>query len=122
MSFLGFVPDEELPALYSSSDAFLFLSRYEGFGLTFMESMAAGTPVIGTPVGGFPDLVTDGKEGVLVERDPKDVAQAIDKLADDLSFVENMSETPVNSRRAERGQTLLGRLRPFIKNSSDKDV
>lgn len=102
MSFLGFVPDEELPALYSSSDAFLFLSRYEGFGLTFMESMAAGTPVIGTPVGGFPDLVTDGKEGVLVERDPKDVAQAIDKLADDLSFVENMSE---NARELAESRT-----------------
>lgn len=82
VSFLGFVPEEKLPSLYASSDAFLFLSRYEGFGLAFLEAMASGIPVIGTPVGGFPDLVTDGQEGFLVNRDSEDIAQAIGRLAE----------------------------------------
>jgi glycosyltransferase involved in cell wall biosynthesis len=92
VSFLGFVPEEELPSLYASSDAFLFLSRYEGFGLTFLEAMAAGTPVIGTGVGGFPDMVTDEQEGFLVERDALAVAEAIQAFLD----------TP--SRAAEMGR------------------
>jgi glycosyltransferase involved in cell wall biosynthesis len=90
VSFLGFVPEEELPSLYASSDAFLFLSRYEGFGLTFLEAMASGLPVVGTPVGGFPDLVTDGQEGFLVDRDAEDITQAIERLADKPSRAKEM--------------------------------
>ena len=81
-TFLGFVPDENLPSLYADSDAVLFLSRYEGFGLTVLEAMAAGTPVIGTPVGGVPDVVTDGEDGLIVERDATAVTGAIDRLAE----------------------------------------
>lgn len=91
ITFLGYVPEDELPSLYASSDAFLFLSRYEGFGLTFLEAMASGTPVIGTPVGGFPDMVTDGTEGYLVDRDPKAVARSVGKMADSPELVAKMS-------------------------------
>lgn len=91
-SFLGFVPDEKLPSLYASSNAVLFLSRYEGFGLTFLESMAAGTPVIGTPVGGFPDVVTDGEDGLVVDRDATEVAEAIGRLADTPELTMEMGE------------------------------
>ncbi len=91
VTFLGFVPEDELPSLYASSDMFAFCSRYEGFGLTFLEAMASGTPVIGTPVGGFPDLVTDGESGIIVDRDPTDMAQAIDTLASSPALLEEMS-------------------------------
>jgi glycosyltransferase involved in cell wall biosynthesis len=90
VDFLGFVPEEDLPTLYASSDAFLFLSRYEGFGLTFLESMASGTPVIGTRVGGFPDMVTDGEEGIIVDHGTNDVANAIERLADDPELIAEM--------------------------------
>jgi Glycosyltransferase len=70
---------------------FAFCSRYEGFGLTFLEAMASGTPVIGTPVGGFPDLVTDGESGIIVDRDPTDMTQAIDTLASSPALLEKMS-------------------------------
>jgi glycosyltransferase involved in cell wall biosynthesis len=81
-TFLGFVPEADLPSLYAGSDAFLFLSRYEGFGLTFLEAMASGTPVIGTAVGGFPDIVTSGQDGFVVDREPGDVATAAERLVD----------------------------------------
>lgn len=43
---LGFVPDEDLPALYSAAEAFAFPSLYEGFGLPVLEAMACGTPAL----------------------------------------------------------------------------
>jgi len=101
-SFLGFVPEDELPSLYASSDAFCFLSRYEGFGLTFLEAMASGTPVVGTPVGGFPDMVTDGKEGFIIERDPGRVADAIRRLADAPNLLKEMS---TNARETAEQRT-----------------
>jgi glycosyltransferase involved in cell wall biosynthesis len=45
----GFVPKEELAALYRGAAAFLFPTRYEGFGLPVLEAMASGTPVVATP-------------------------------------------------------------------------
>jgi phosphatidylinositol alpha-1,6-mannosyltransferase len=90
VSFLGYIPDEELPVLYSSVDATVFTSNYEGFGLVFLESLAAGTPVIGTRVGGLPDLVTDGQEGFLIKRSPAALGRAIEKLADTPSRTEEM--------------------------------
>lgn len=82
IQLLGYVPDDQLPVLYSSADVTLFTSNYEGFGLVFLESLAAGTPVVGAPVGGFPDLVTDGQEGLIVDRTPQALAGAIEGLAD----------------------------------------
>jgi len=102
VSFLGYVSEAELPSLYASSDVFLFLSRYEGFGLTFLESMACGTPVIGTSVGGFPDMVTDGKEGFLVEHTSRDVARAIERLSDTPEQTEIMGK---QARRLAESRT-----------------
>jgi glycosyltransferase involved in cell wall biosynthesis len=66
---LGDVPEDELPALYSSAEALLFPSRYEGFGLPALEAMAAGTPVIAARATSLPELV--GEAGVLVEPDDR---------------------------------------------------
>jgi phosphatidylinositol alpha-1,6-mannosyltransferase len=84
--FLGFVPDEELPALYSSVDLFVLPSEYEGFGIVFMEAMACGTPVIGTDVGGVPTAIDDGESGAIVPRDGIDeLAERMDALLSDSS-------------------------------------
>jgi glycosyltransferase involved in cell wall biosynthesis len=57
--FLGFVPFETLRCFYESAAAFVFPSRYEGFGLPPLEAMACGSPVITSNVSSLPEVVGD---------------------------------------------------------------
>jgi glycosyltransferase involved in cell wall biosynthesis len=93
VNFLGYVPDEDLPLLYSSADVTLFTSNYEGFGLVLLESLASGTPVIGSAVGGIPDLIEDGVSGYIVPRDPLSFADRIETLHTDREQLATLSET-----------------------------
>jgi glycosyltransferase involved in cell wall biosynthesis len=56
----GFVPDDDLPALYSACDVFLYPSVYEGFGFPPLEAMACGAPVIVANRSSLPEVVADG--------------------------------------------------------------
>jgi len=70
-------PQSALRQIYTKCDAWLFASRSEGFGLPILEAMACRTPVIGTPTGAAPELLTNGA-GILVKpEDPEDMAAAI---------------------------------------------
>ncbi|MDB5239094.1 MAG: hypothetical protein JWO00_429 [Candidatus Parcubacteria bacterium] len=82
--FRGFVPHADLPAYLQASDIFVRPSRTEGLGNSFLEAMAAGIPVIATPVGGIPDFLTDGETGLFCEVDnPQSIAQKVQKLTRD---------------------------------------
>ena len=60
VELLGFIPDEDLPIAYRAADVSVVPTRsLEGFGLVAVESLAAGTPVLVTPVGGLPEVVRD---------------------------------------------------------------
>lgn len=69
---LGYVPDEELPALYAQARVLLMPSLYEGFGLPCLEAMASGTPVVAANRGALPE--TCGDAALVVE--PEDFAEA----------------------------------------------
>jgi glycosyltransferase involved in cell wall biosynthesis len=79
----GFVPAEDLPALYHAADAFVMPSLEEGFGMTAVEALACGTPVVGTRVGAIPDIVSEGSTGYLTA--PGDVEELVDALDSVLS-------------------------------------
>ncbi len=59
VSFLGYVPDEDLPPLYSGARVFFFPSLYEGFGMPLLEAMASGCPVITSSVTSLPEVAGD---------------------------------------------------------------
>jgi len=79
--FTGFVKDELLPSAYSSADIFVSASDTETFGLTFVEAMNFGVPVIGVNRLGAKEVIQDGRNGFLVEPDNESqLASAISKL------------------------------------------
>ena len=83
VKFLGRVTPSQIPGLLKDSHLFVRSSRFEGFGNSFIEAMAAGIPVIGTAVGGIPDFLFDGKTGFIVPvDDPKALAEKIKFVAE----------------------------------------
>jgi glycosyltransferase involved in cell wall biosynthesis len=74
----------DLHALYSATDVVALTSRNEGTPVALIEAMAAGTAVVATSVGGVPDLVSDGVNGLLVPfGDSRAMADALTRLMDD---------------------------------------
>ena len=83
--FLGF--REDVPKILSSLDLFVLSSYLEGMGSSIMDAMAHKLPVVATNVGGIPEVVIDGKTGLLVPpRRPEALAEAILKLYHDPSL------------------------------------
>jgi len=83
--FTGFVDEGDKPALYRGAVAFIFPSRYEGFGLPPLEALACGTPVVGSDVSSIPEVVGDA--GVLLPPDDAEgMASALIQLATDDRF------------------------------------
>jgi D-inositol-3-phosphate glycosyltransferase len=66
ISFVGAVDHSQLPTYYSAADICVVPSYYESFGLVAVESMACGTPVVATHVGGLASTIVDGETGYLV--------------------------------------------------------
>lgn len=82
MRFIGRVPRDEVASLMAAADVFVFPTISDGFGLTQLEAMAQGLPVITTPSCG--EVVIDGDNGVIVPpRDAAALAAAIRSFADD---------------------------------------
>jgi len=76
--FVGRIPQEELPYYYAACDVFIIPSIIEAFGLVTIEAMACGKPVIGTNVGGIPDVITNGVNGIMVRpKDPQEIAEKL---------------------------------------------
>lgn len=77
--FLGFIPDADLPAIYSGASLFLHPSLYEGFGHPVVEAMACGAAVIVSAAGSLPEIV--GDSGIVIPSDNyTDLAKAIREL------------------------------------------
>jgi len=78
VTFLGYVPDEKLPRLYSASDIFVLPAKYENFPFAILEAQSTGLPVISTKVGGIPEFLVDNKNGFII--DPGNSNQLTQKL------------------------------------------
>jgi hypothetical protein len=83
----GKLPRQALVAEYARADIFVAPSRYESFGLIFLEAMMHGVACIGTMAGGIPEVVDDGVTGLLVPpADPVALAGALIRLAGNVAL------------------------------------
>ena len=74
----GMVSQEDIPKYYKNSDIAVVPSLKESFGITLIEAMSSGLPVIASKVGAIPEIIEDGTDGILVEPDePEVLARAI---------------------------------------------
>ena len=84
VTLAGRLPQPDVDRWLQTADVFVAPSRYESFGLIFLEAMRWGTPVVGTTAGGIPEVVEDGKTGLLVPpQDPAALAAALIRLLTD---------------------------------------
>ena len=94
----GFVSD--VPAFLAGLDIYVLSSDYEGIALALVEATASGLPVVATAVGGVPEVIVDGFNGLLVPpRQPKALAQAIVRLLVDPDLARRMGDA--GRKRAE---------------------
>lgn len=96
--FLGFVPDEDLPALYHLADLFAFPSHYEGFGIPVLEAMACGTPVVCSDTSSLPEIAGDAAWLVPTGDDAALAAALAALLTDDLARKELGEKGPAQAR------------------------
>lgn len=95
---VGYVPEEELAALYSGATAFLYPSLYEGFGLPPLEAMACGTPVVAADRTALPEVL--GHAAVLA--DPEDVSEFTEAVLGILNHPERRRELRAEGIRHAR--------------------
>lgn len=80
VKFLGYVPDEDMPGLYSGAKALIFPSLFEGFGLPILEAQACGCPVITSNLSSMAEIA--GSSALLVDPySTDDIVEGIDKIS-----------------------------------------
>ncbi len=93
IKFLGFISGKEKYSYYTSADICVFPSRHEAFGITLLEAMACGKPVVASNVGGIPYVVEDGKTGLLFEGgNVEDLAEKVIALLNDEKLRDKMGK------------------------------
>lgn len=120
-TFLGRRDQDELPYYYSAADICIVPSHYESFGMVALESLACGTPVVASRVGGLTYIVEDGETGFLVPwGDPLALANRISQLLQDcrlrrrmglygMEMVRKFSWTEIAGQIVALYETLVGK-------------
>jgi glycosyltransferase involved in cell wall biosynthesis len=96
--FLGYMTREKLTPYYQQATVFVIPSLNEPQGIVIQEAMACGLPVVGSAVGGIPEMVRDGHNGLLVPpRDPQALAEAIIRILSNAALREHFSESALRT-------------------------
>ena len=105
VTFTGWVEDVRKWQILESADAYVSSTMHEGFGLVYLEAMAAGLPVITSDHGGQVDFLQDGENGYLVRpSDDAAIAQAIGRLLAEPEARRRIRETNLRDAQEHRSE------------------
>lgn len=91
--FFGWLPNEEVRHLYLEASVFAMPSLSEAFGVALLEAMASGVPVVATRVGGIPEIIEHGINGLLVEpNNSTELAEAILRVLEDVNMASMLGQ------------------------------
>jgi glycogen(starch) synthase len=111
VSFLGAVPRERVLRLFRAADASVLPSAWENFPHTVVEALAVGCPVIATAVGGVPEVVRDGENGLLVPPgDPQALARTIERFFSDAGLRGRLAAAAPGSVAAYSEEAVFARI------------
>ena len=111
VEFAGPLPDADLAARYARADVFVAPSLFESFGLIYLEAMQHGVPVVGSAVGGVPDVVRDGVDGLLVPPgDAPALQTALDLLMSDEELRRRLGQAAAESLSARTHLAMADRM------------
>jgi glycosyltransferase involved in cell wall biosynthesis len=117
--FLGSVPRERVLRLFRAADASLLPSAWENFPHTVVEALAVGCPVIATSVGGVPEVVRDGENGLLVPaRDPEALAAAIERFVGDEDLRARLAATAAPSVADSSEEAVFGAIEAELERAA----
>lgn len=109
--FLGQIGRDEIPKYLKISDIFIRPSLSEGFGISFIEAMIAGLPVIATPVGGITDFLIDKETGLFCEvRNPASIAEKVKLIMSDSGLREHMVKESARMARERYDWNLVAQM------------
>jgi glycosyltransferase involved in cell wall biosynthesis len=112
---LGALPRERVLELFAAADAATLSSSWENFPHALVEALAVGTPVIATAVGGVPEIVVDGENGLLVPPgDPEAFAAAIRRFLSDAALRERLHAGAAPSVEKFAPERVLERLERIL--------
>ncbi len=110
--YLGYVQEEDMPALFAGATIFAYPSLYEGFGFPVVQAMAAGVPVLTSNTSCLPEVAGEG--AICVDpKSPKEIAAALEKL---------LSSAELRATIASRGQKRAQRYRWIICAAQSLDL
>jgi phosphatidylinositol alpha-mannosyltransferase len=118
--FAGYVPDEELPRWYKTADVYCAPNTgAESLGIVLLEAMAAGTPIVASDIEGFADVLTEGREGVLVRpRDSEALSSALADVLSDSDLREEMSRRGAGTAQRSSWDRVAAKVLAYYESTS----
>ncbi|MCB9798582.1 glycosyltransferase family 4 protein [Candidatus Nomurabacteria bacterium] len=111
VKLLGNLPHDEVLREMSQSEVFVCPSLAEGLGIVFIEAQACGIPVIGTNVGGIPDIIEDNQTGYLIEtKNPDQIAEKLIVLLKDKELRKRFVESSQHTVKKFEWNTIIAKI------------
>ena len=109
VTFLGTIPNEEVPAYHHASDLFLFASKSETQGIVLLEAMAAESPVVAVGADGVDDVVYSGQNGYLTAESEEEFANRAEQILTDSKLHRQLAQGAYETARRYKNEVIAWR-------------